>query len=105
MKVVVNPEPVKPKKVFGLRETIALRTEGNFTSRYVLHTSEFSFTDPNIYIFLHSRKVDLILRHIRDTSELGTNQRVLLRHFKQLFSSLTKTEIITFHDKNGQDST
>ena len=33
MKVVVNPEPVKPKKVFGLRETIALRTEGNFTSK------------------------------------------------------------------------
>ena len=36
MKVVVNPEPVKPKKVFGLRETIALRTEGNFTSKYDL---------------------------------------------------------------------
>ena len=50
--------------------------------------------------------MDLILRHIRDSSEPGTvapNQRVQLRHFKQIFSSLTKTEILTFHDKNGQD--
>ena len=57
-------------------------------------------------MFSLSRKVDLILRHIRDSSDSGTvapNQRVQLRHFKQLFSSLTKTEILTFHDKNGQD--
>lgn len=33
MKVAVNPKPDKPKKVFGLKQTLALRTEGNFTSK------------------------------------------------------------------------
>ena len=34
MKLAVNPKPKKPKKMFGLKQTLALRTEGNFTSKY-----------------------------------------------------------------------
>ena len=34
MKLAVNPKPEKPKKMFGLKQTLALRTEGNFTSKY-----------------------------------------------------------------------
>jgi hypothetical protein len=59
-----------------------------------------------LYLFLHLRKVDLILRHIRDNSEPGSvapYQRIQLRQFKHIFSSLTHTEILTFHDKDGQD--
>ena len=33
MKVAINPKDEKPKKVFGLKQTLALRTEGNFTSK------------------------------------------------------------------------
>ena len=33
MKVEINPKAVKPKKVFGLQQTLAMRTEGNFTSK------------------------------------------------------------------------
>ena len=33
MKLAVNPKPEKTKKVFGLKQTLALRTEGNFTSK------------------------------------------------------------------------
>ena len=31
MKLAVNLKPEKPKKMFGLKQTLALRTEGNFT--------------------------------------------------------------------------
>jgi hypothetical protein len=34
MRLAVNPKPEMPKKMFGLKQTIALRTEGNFTSKY-----------------------------------------------------------------------
>ena len=33
MKVAINLKDEKPKKVFGLKQTLALRTEGNFTSK------------------------------------------------------------------------
>ena len=35
IKVAINPKEEKTKKVFGLKQTLALRTEGNFTSKYV----------------------------------------------------------------------
>ena len=35
MKVAMNKNPDQSKKVFGLKQTVALRTEGNFTSKYV----------------------------------------------------------------------
>ena len=52
------------------------------------------------------RKVDLILKHMRDSLETGTvapNQRVQIRQFKKIFSNLTSTEILTFQDKNGEE--
>ena len=52
------------------------------------------------------RKVDLILRHFRDATDPGTiapHQRSQVRGFKQLFSGLTTTEILTFQDKAGND--
>ena len=36
MKVAINKKDKQKKKVFNLKETVALRTEGNFTSKYVL---------------------------------------------------------------------
>ena len=36
LNVKVSPKSVKPKKVFKLQHTIAMRSEGNFTSKYVL---------------------------------------------------------------------
>ena len=84
MRMAVKPKHPKTQKVFGLQQTLGMRTEGNFTSK----------------------KVDLILRHMRDALEPGTvapNQRVQARGFKNIFSSLTTTETLTFKDKDGQD--
>ena len=56
--------------------------------------------------YFFNRKVDLILRHIRDSMEPGSvapNLRVQMRKFKTIFSSISKTEILTFHDKDGKD--
>ena len=47
MKLAVNPKPEKPKKLFGLRQTLALRTEGNFTSKYDFNLISFVFSFPN----------------------------------------------------------
>jgi hypothetical protein len=33
MKVTINPKPEQPKQVFGLQHAVALRTEGNLTSK------------------------------------------------------------------------
>lgn len=100
MKVTVNPKMDKTKKVFGLKETLALRADGNFTSKYVTILLK-GIGDLNI-----CRKVDLILKHMRDSLETGTvapNQRIQIRGFKKLFANLTTTEILTFKDKNGMD--
>ena len=43
---------------------------------------------------------------MRDSFETGTvapHQRVQVRQFKKLFSSLNTTDILTFKDKHGQD--
>jgi hypothetical protein len=53
---------------------------------------------------LSYRKVDLVLRHVRDVMPPGSvapNLRIQLRGFKNIFSSISKTEILEFHDKDG----
>ena len=48
----------------------------------------------------------MILRHIRDNMESGSvapNLRVQMRRFKTIFSSISKTEMLTFLDKDGEE--
>ena len=45
LKVAINKniKPEQAKQVFGVKEAVALRTEGNFTSEYVLRIYPVSF--------------------------------------------------------------
>ena len=51
MKVTMNQKPEQSKKVFGLQQAVALRTEGNFTSKYVSYFLQFVLKYLTSYFF------------------------------------------------------
>ena len=51
MKVTINQKPAQSKKVLGLQQAVALRTEGNFISKYVSYFLQFGLKYLMSYFF------------------------------------------------------
>ena len=51
MKVTINQKPAQSKKVLGLQQAVALRTEGNFTAKYVSYFLQFGLKYLMPYFF------------------------------------------------------